>query len=99
MLSTSQSEDGWVASLSTAERARFMALLANSLTVAMRVLCHGDGPCEQVVERLRQLNEALHQVTGYLSHSRTGIENVQFLPRVVASVLELQNASALQQAE
>jgi hypothetical protein len=99
MTSTAESEAAWLRSLSATERASFMALLAHGLTIAARVLCHSSDGYEKSLEQLRQLNEAQHQVTGYLLYCLTGAENLQFIPYVVASVLSLHDSTALQQTE
>ena len=81
------------------DRAKFFAALSHTLTIASRVLCHaGDNPGE-AVERLRLLNEAQHQVTGYLAHCLAGTEDPRYIQRVVDSVLSAQDLVVSQQAE
>jgi hypothetical protein len=96
---TAESQAAWLQSISSTERALFMASLAHGLTVATRVLCGGADGHELSLERLRQLNEAQHQVTGYLFRCLCGSEGVQFIPHVVASVLGKQDSTLLQQVE
>jgi len=92
-----QSEATWLVSLSAPERARFFALLAHDLTIAVRVLAHGRS--EVALEQVRQLNEALHRVTGYLAFCVAGNEDTRWLPVVVSSVLRLPDPVAAQQSQ
>jgi hypothetical protein len=92
-----QSEATWLVSLSAPERARFFALLAHDLTIAVRELAHGRS--EVALEQVRQLNEALHRVTGYLAFCVAGNEDTRWLSVVVSSVLGLQDQVAAQQSQ
>jgi len=98
-MTTSQAESVWVRSISPSARVKFLAALSHSLTIASRVLCHAGDSSGEAVEKLRLLNEAQHQVTGYLAHSLVGTEDPGYIPRVVDSVLSVQDSVVFQQAE
>ena len=85
------SDVAWLLTLRAAERARFLALLAHELTVCGRPIAFAEGtPFEMRLrlERLRQLNEIQHQVSGYIGYALGPDEDVEFLPIVAKSVLE-----------
>ena len=93
------SESSWLQSVSPAARARFLAALAHNLTIASRVLINADAQPEEMVEYVRQVNEAQHQVTGYLAHIVGGTENVVLVPHLVTAVLGLNGSAAAGQAQ
>ena len=97
MSTARQSEVAWLVSLSASERSRFFALLAHGLTIAIRVVAGGRS--DVALEQVRQLNEALHRVTSYLTFCVAGNEDTRWLPVVVSSVLGLQDAVAAQQSQ
>ena len=99
-MTTSEGELAWVQSISPSERVKFFAALSHSLTIASRVLCGAPNDSSGgAVERLRLLNEAQHQVTGYLAYSLAGTENPAYIPRVVNSVLNGEDPVVFQQTE
>ena len=61
MISPSNPDAQWFSALIANERGRFLALLIHGLTIGQRVLCSAGN-----AEGLRQLNEATHQVAGFL---------------------------------
>ena len=99
MTQPTRDETVWLQSLSATERARFLAFLSHNLTVAVRVLCHGDGSAEQNLDRLRVLNEAHHRVSSYLLHFHSGDEDRGWIPAVVEYVLDPKDPVVLQQAQ
>ena len=98
-MTATQSEHTWLEQLSQDERVRFLAFLTHGLTISSRVLCHSEGNPDASIEQLRLLNEAQHQVTGYFSYCVTGKENIDFLAKVVTSVLSIPDEVARQQAQ
>ena len=99
MTRPTQDETAWLQSLGATERARFFALLSHNLTVALRVLCHGDGSAEQNLVRIRLLNEAHHRVSSYLLHFHVDDEDRSWIPAVVEYVLDPKEPAVLQQAQ
>lgn len=86
-----QSPDvNWLLTLRAADRARFLALVSHELTVEGRMLGRRAVSMETDlgIERLRQLNEIQHQLTGYIYFALGPDEEVAFLPIVVRCVLE-----------
>src|SRR5262245_15137917 len=92
------SEAAWLRSLSAARRARFLAWLSHNLTIGVRVLCHAES-AEEGMAWVRQLNEAHHLVSSYLSHYHVGDENPVWIDAVVEYVLDPKEPVVRQQAE
>jgi hypothetical protein len=67
MNSTDNPDARWLAALSGVDRARFMAKLVHGLTVGQRVLFYDHN-----LEGARQLNEANHQIAGFLVDALDG---------------------------
>ncbi|WP_411884887.1 hypothetical protein [Polaromonas sp. YR568] len=67
MNSTDSPDTRWLATLSNVDRARFMAKLLHGLSVGQRVLFYDDN-----LEGARQLNEANHQIAGFLVDALDG---------------------------
>ncbi len=83
-----EAEADWLRSLSSNERARFLAWLGHNLTVAARMLKHDSGSAESRLEQLYQLNEIQHCVTSYIGHALGTDEITEFLLGVAARVFE-----------
>jgi len=67
MNSTDSSDTHWLAGLSDADRTRFVAQLVHGLTVGQRVLFYDHN-----LEGARQLNEANHQIAGFVVDALDG---------------------------
>jgi len=80
------SELRWLSALPSEERLLFLARLSHALTVAFRVALLANAEQSNFISSLRELNEAQHQVTGYVSYCLRKKERVSFLDSVIASV-------------
>jgi hypothetical protein len=78
----------WFLSLRPEARARFLAALAHNLTIAGRVFLSALEPEKSDALRAREINEALHKVTSYLSHVLSGDEDTVWAPVVTKHLLE-----------
>ena len=67
MNSATSEDTHWLAARSDIDRTRFLAKLMHGLTVGQRVLFYDDN-----LEGARQLNEANHQVSGFLVDALDG---------------------------
>jgi hypothetical protein len=88
MNASPESEAEWLRSLSSHERARFLAWLSHSLTVAARALKHTSESAEVRLEYLYQLSEIQHRVSSYIGHALGTDEDTGWLLGVAARVLE-----------
>jgi len=76
----------WLRSLSSPMRVRFLSLLSHALTIASRLTLKGAPNEPLFVANLTRLNEAQHQVTGYISACLNRSEHIDFLPGVVTAL-------------
>ena len=89
MTTMPETEAEWLRSLSSKERARFLAWLSHSLTIAGRVLKHSTEPADLRLEQLYQLNEIQHRVTACLKQLLSGDGSVAFERSIAASLLDV----------
>ena len=83
-----ETEAAWLRSLPSNERARFLAWLSHSLTIAGRSLKQADGSSAHRLEQLYQLNEILHRISSYIGHALGAEEDADWLLVVTSTVLE-----------
>ena len=81
-------EAAWLRTLSSQERARFLAWLSHNLTIAGRVVAHSAHGPETRLEQLRQLNEIQHRVSSYIGHALGTDEDPGWLDVVTSFVFE-----------
>lgn len=82
----------WLKGLYATERAAFLALLAHRLTISGRAIALLPRSAEDILEKLRQLNEIQHRVAGYMIHALGSDEDVGWLNVVAHFVLEPKDA-------
>jgi hypothetical protein len=88
MNTSPEAEAAWLRSLSSEERARFLAWLSHNLTVAVRLLKHSSESAELRLEQLYEVNEIQHRVSSYIGHALGTNEDTGWLLGVAARVLE-----------
>lgn len=81
-------EVAWLRSLSSRDRARFLAWLSHNLTIAARVLKHTPESAETRLEQLYEISEIQHRVSSYIGHALGTDEDSGWLLGVTARVLE-----------
>ena len=84
----------YLAQLSAQKRQLVLAVLSHDITVGIRALAHDAASMPNVVESIRQLNEAHHRVAGYLMHMASGTEDTAALESVAAYIVLCEDAYA-----
>jgi hypothetical protein len=80
----------WFRGLSSQERASFLARLSHNLTIAMRCFCHPAAD-PQNLECARLVNEAHHEVAGYLTYCLAGTEDIGWAQPVLSRIFHVEN--------
>ena len=93
MTASPKIEADWLRSLPAKERARFLACLSHSLTIAGRSLKSSGESSHQRLEQLYQLNEMQHRISSYIGHALGSDEDTDWLLVVAKSVLERSDSS------
>ena len=90
-------EMSWLQNLDKPDRVLFLAMLSHNLTIAMRVLGVYSKDLREDFSWVRLVNEANHQVSGYVMHSLSGKEDPRWIQVVVKNVLNSSDEAAGQQ--
>jgi hypothetical protein len=83
----------WMRSLTSIDRARFLAALSHNLTITGRMLAHSSAAdALHHLEQMRQLNEIQHRLSSYIYYALGTDEDTVWLPIVITYVYQPKDA-------
>jgi hypothetical protein len=87
----------WLWNLTRAQRMLFFSELSHGMTIAMRVICRSTDA--GVLERIDELNEAHHAVSGYLLRICSGTESENWLTLSINGMFKSKDSILRQQLD
>jgi hypothetical protein len=87
----------WLWNLTRAQRMLFFSELSHGMTISMRVICRSSDAGN--LERIDELNEAHHAVSGYLVRMCSDTENENWLALSINEIFKSKDSILRQQLD